>query len=800
MVARPGRMQSATTAGEIDPSLHDRWELKYFSTGLRRAENVQIIPQGGFTLRDGLRDIGQVDGSAERICQFEASDGSSYDLVFSHQSCAVWGLMSQLDTFATGISAEMMREFTTAQQLDTMLLFHNNLKTQRIRIRAADDWQVDDLAYEGLPNYDYGAIYTNGVPAKWSIEFIGLSPAAVAGPDQFRIYVSRDGGNPLATSWINFTADMTVLATRIQNALLNNFYVNAGLVVASVSGSPSGNRVRVTFSGAGNVTHDWNLVGSTNQGQVIPVKVDEGDGSTLPEVWEIEFNDLSESGTTTGGSVFILTVSNQDTQSIAYRDDMASLANAINEAISDLPNVNPGITVNSPSAARIDITFTGTGNEGDGWAISSRVVNKADAAVLAFKETPGVPPGEPLISEERGFPHCGAFYGQRLLVGGFKSLPNAWMMSKVGDYYNFDQRLTEANGPALIPMDVPGGERIERIVPNRNLLIFTTKAEYWLAERSLSKTSAPNHVQSSRNGTRRGVPIVENEGTAVYVHANGDVLGEFRYTDVEGNFVSTDISLLAPHLVNNVKDQALRRSAGATSGNLNALIQDDGQARLITVLREQEVTAFTRMVTAGTPIAVSVNGRNEMSWIMQRPDGRRLERFEYGLLLDGALSFAFGVATSTITGLERFNGQVVWAVAHDDVFGPFAVAGGKIDLPVAVTAVTVGSWSPPVVDTLPLPRTVGPNIVLRRRARIHSVVLSLIDTTSIALGVNGKPPRDLDLLRYGAPADVPELQAAFTGEIKIRGLTGYQDDPFVRITQLRPGRMTVRSVTIEAAL
>ncbi len=800
MVARPGRMQSATTAGEIDPSLHDRWELKYFSTGLRRAENVQIIPQGGFTLRDGLRDVGQVDASAERICPFEASDGSSYDLVFSHLSCAIWGQTAQLDEVMTGISTDMMREFTTAQQLDTMLLFHNDLKTQRIRVRAADDWSVDDLPYEGLPNYDYGETYTNGVPAKWSIEFIGLTSANVAAATRFRIVVSRDGALPLTTSWISFDADMTVLASRVEAAMVNSYYVAPGLVAVSASGTPSGNRVRIIFSGAGNVTHNWSLGSSTEQGTVEEFKVDEGDGSTLPEIWEIEFSGLTAGGTTTGGSVFILTVSNQDTQSIAYRSDMTSLANSIRAAILDLPNVNPGITVTSPSARRIDIEFTGAGNEGDGWAISSRVVNKADAAVLAFKETPGVPPGEPLISEERGYPHCGAFYGQRLLVGGFKSLPNAWMMSKVGDYYNFDQRLTEANGPALIPMDVPGGERIERIVPNRNLLIFTTKAEYWLAERALSKTSAPNHVQSSRNGTRRGVPIVENEGTAVYVHANGDVLGEFRYTDVEGNFVSTDISLLAPHLVNNVKDQALRRSAGATSGNLNALVQDDGQARLITVLREQEVTAFTRMVTTGTAIAVSVNGRNEMSWLVQRPDARRLERFEYGLLLDGALSFAFGVATSTITGLERFNGQVIWAVAHDDVFGPFTVAGGKIDLPVAVTAVTVGTWSPPVVDTLPLPRTVGPNMVLRRRARIHSVVLSVIDTTSIALGVNGKPPRDLDLLRYGAPADVPELQAPFTGEIKIRGLKGYEDDPFVRITQIRPGRMTVRSITVEAAL
>lgn len=681
MVARPGRMQSATTAGELDQSLHERWELKYFGTGARHMENVQVIPQGGFKYRDGLRDIGAVDAAAIRIFAFDASDGSSYDLVFSPNLCAMWDATAQLDTVATGLTAPMLPEFTVAQQLDTMLVFHENLKSQRIKILAPNDWAIDDLPYVGIPSHDYGGVYTNGVPAEWNIELVGVA----------------------------------------------------------------------------------------------------------------------------AGTVVIFTISGIDTSSISIAASYAGFAAALQAAILDLPNVSPGVTVGettpgSGASGKFKIVFAGTGNEGDGWAVSGRVVNKADAAVVSIKRVPGVAPGEPLISAARGWPHCGAFYGQRLLVGGFKSLPNAYMFSKVGEYFNYDRRFVEANGPALIPMDVPGGERIERIVPNRNLLIFTTKAEYWIAERALSKTTAPNHVQSSRHGTRRGVPIIENEGAAVYAHSDGDVLGEFRYTDVEGNFVSTDLSLLAPHLMKGAKDQARRRATGSTSGNLIAVITDSAEARLVTVLREQEVTAFTRMTTAGTPIAVSVNGRNEMSWLFQRPFGRRLERLEDGLLLDAAVSFTYGVPSSVIGGIARFNGQTVWVIGDRDVFGPFVVSGGQVVLPRAVSSATVGTWSPPVVKTLPLPRTIGPNMVLKRRARIHSVILSVLDTTSIAVSVNGRPPRDVDLMRYGAVADQAELDVAYTGELKLRGFTGYEDDPYVTITQLRPGRLTVRSVTVEAAL
>ncbi|MEQ9248169.1 MAG: hypothetical protein RLO21_19505, partial [Nitratireductor sp.] len=342
---------------------------------------------------------------------------------------------------------------------------------------------------------------------------------------------------------------------------------------------------------------------------------------------------------------------------------------------------------------------------------------------------------------------------------------------------------------------------IVRIVPNRNLLIFTSQAEYWLAEREISRSQAPNHVQASRNGVRPGVPIVDNEGAALYAHSGGNVLDEFRYTDVEGNFVSRGLSLLAPHLMRDVSDQAVRKATRSTSANLDGMVTDDGEARLVAILREQEVTGFTRMTSGDATFhATACNGRNELGWLVQRPDGRRFERLEEGLLLDSAISFTFPDPVSTIGGLGRYNGQTVWAVGDGHVFGPYQVTASSINLPVSVSDITVGYWTPPKVETLPPPRTIGPNVVLKRRARIHSVQISVIDTTSIAIAVNGGALRDVDLIRFGAPADVPELHAPVTGTIVIRGLTGFDHEPTLTISQVRPGRMTVRAVTIEATL
>ncbi len=676
MVSGPGRLQSAFTAGELAEILEERTTLKYFSTGLKRAENIVVAPQGGFRLRDGLRFVGDLPADAARIFPFDASNGTYYDLVFASDTCRVWNATAQVTSITISGLASHIPELTYAQRLDTMLLFHQDLQSKRIRLTPGG-WVADNLPFEALPNYDYGAVYSNGVPAEWRLEFVGLT---------------------------------------------------------SVS------------------------------------------------------------------TIFVLTVSGQETQSIIYDANMALLVANITAALSNLPNVYPGFTVGAPSGNIVVIRFSGVGNEGDGWAVSARIVNKADAAVLSVRQTPGVAPGEPVISAARGWPQCGCFYNQRLFVGGFKSLPNAWMASKQADYFSFDERFKEANGPFLTPMDIAGGEQIEALVPSLNLLIFTTQAEYWIAERAISKTEAPNHVQASRNGIKRGVPVAENEGASLWCHANGSTIGELRYTDQEGNFVPTNISLLAPHLLENVRDMAVRRATAAMDGNVGCIVREDGEARLVTLLREQEVTAFARMAADGRFKAVARNGRNELSFIMDHSGNRTLERMENGLLLDEAIDFTFPTPTTVIAGLARFNGRAIWALGDRNVFGPFTVSAGTITLPVPVSHVTVGTWRPPVVSTLPPPREVGPNTVLKRKARIHTVHISVLDTTSLAISTNGGPLYEVDLHRWGVAADVPELDQGITRTIKISGLRGYSDAPFLTISQLRPGRLNVRAITVEAAL
>lgn len=523
-----------------------------------------------------------------------------------------------------------------------------------------------------------------------------------------------------------------------------------------------------------------------------------------PAEWDIELIGWTEGSVTGGAIVWTVTVSGSETQSLRHGGDGAATAAALQDAILALPNVSPGVTVTAHETYRFRVTFGGVGNVGDKWAVSGRAVNKADAAVVSSKVTVGAEAGEPIVSNGRGWPRTATFYQQRLLLGGLRSLPNTYLVSRSGDYYNFDDRLDTASGPFVVPMDTPGGEAIVRIISGRDLIILTTEAEYSIADRALSKTSPPVHVEAGRNGARARA-VAENEGAILFAFSEGGGVGELRWTDANGNYVVGDIGLLAPHLVSDVADLAVRGKTGSQQGNRIALVRDDGHLVLGTLLRDQEVTAYAQVAGDATYLATSCNGANELSVLTDRPAGggrrRALEVLEQGLLLDDAIALAFNPASSVIAGLEAYEGIELWAIAGANVHGPYRVAGGVITLPAPVQEVTIGRWQPPRISTLPLSRTVGPKIVALARGRIHTVHLQLEDTTSVAIAVNGGPARDVPLLRTAdIAAGGPELVQSFSGRRTLRNLKGWVDDPYVTITQVRPGRLTLKSIVVEAAL
>lgn len=527
----------------------------------------------------------------------------------------------------------------------------------------------------------------------------------------------------------------------------------------------------------------------------IPIVQYDGTYTNVSELWKINFLGAAS------GDEFVVSVNSEETNAISYSSGTRN--DDIKAAIEALANVDPGITVTGSfghAANRHDITFDGGTNPGQNFIVSGRFPTSTSAVLTSWREIKGDLGGEDVFSAARGYPAAARFYQDRLVMGGFAAKPSAFLGSRTGEYFDLNIELATASGGVLHNLDTDGAESIVEIRQSKHLVFFTTEADYFVSSRALSATEPPNVVRSSAYGCSRRVPVVEQESSLLYVNRDETILYAATYDAVSEAYVSTPLSLLSSHLVSDMADAALQKAGTVTDSERYWLVRGDGLAIVGLFVRNQEITAFVRWQTDGLVRAVGVDAANMGYMAVERAAGGTqhlyLETLEEGLWLDAALSFTFGSPQTTVTGLSIHNGASVYALCDGYVEGPFTVAGGAIALPYAATNVTVGRWTAPLAETLPPTSEVAAHTVLKRPIRVHTVLLDVIGTTSLAVGANGRPAKEVPLYRAGQPVDAP--LAPFTGEVNVTGLTGFTPRGTATITQKRPGALQVRDITVQA--
>ncbi len=698
MVGRPGKYQPRFTSGQLDPLMSGNTDEADYRKGASLMVNVRPFPQGGFGNIWGTVLLGQakpgIGGALSnvKIRSFTHSRAASYDLLFTDQNADVYGKAGYLASIATPWANFVIPQMKTTQQIDTMICCHQSLQPYNILRQGSDtSWSLIPTPLINIPNYDYGAVYTNGVASVWTLAFFNISAG-----NHYTISV-----NGVASAAIAYTGVAATDGANILAAIQNNVGANVGPGVTLTQG-----------------------------------------GSTTP-----------------GGT--------------------------------PIPSGSFGIE------------FDGTANQGNGWSVSGAVVDNASAAITASQLTLGVDGGEPIMSAARGWPGACLIYSARLLLGVFQGVPNAILFSQASDYWNLNTQLTTASAPFLAPLDMYGAATITALHQGRTLLAFSDAGEYWMSSTGIDKTNAPTIVFSTKYGIAPTVDPVESEARTLFVDATGGVLREYKFDYAEQNYTAQPVSMRAGSLISGIVDLAKREPQGSTDLETIYAVRSDGAVGAGFFLRSEDITAFTQRVTPGKFLAANVNDRFEASFAVQRTvAGAQIIQYERevaGQLLDCSVAFAFATPQTLVTGLDQLEGAQVWAIADNVPQGPFTVASGAITLNVAASAGYVGLWTPPNVVTMPVPRDVGPNTVVRRPCRVHTVRLRLVGTSSVAVGANGLTPFDVPLTTYNGQT-APLLVEPFTGEIAIEGLQGYSTDGLVQITQLTPGLLNVVGVTVEVDL
>lgn len=267
-----GRLKELKTnfvAGEFDPLLLGRSDVKAYFNAAKYMRNVVVLPQGGGRIRPGSRYLWEVPEqsagvlSDTRAFEFQFSAEQAYLFVFHHLKVSIFrdGVF-QAELVTPYTSADLRSTFSAkgdlissgisiTQSRDTMLVFHQNYQPRVIkRTGSHTSWSIGTYAFINMPIFDFGdTAYVNGVNEVQRIQLRqGGSGDNWDVGDTFQLILLGE-----KTSNIVYDDDAGVLDTRIQNALraLPNTSTSGITCVASATGAGTSSTAdfTVTFGG-----------------------------------------------------------------------------------------------------------------------------------------------------------------------------------------------------------------------------------------------------------------------------------------------------------------------------------------------------------------------------------------------------------------------------------------------------------------------------------------------------------------------------------------------------------------------
>lgn len=853
---RRATLQSSYTKGELDPDLSERQDLEHLYNSLARATNSIFRPQGGFSDRGGLELVSNADvlasGVERRLRRrivplpltadnFTAANGGTTSLLVDQNTATV------LQTNAvTTVEFEVVQiDLATAQRVDFV-----DVINFQAELAGADEVLFVEY-WDGVRWRTFGDAV--GVPVAKAIRMeartrrFGTTPGGPGGSPivarNWRIVI-RDGVGlgQVSIGEIRFWRETTGLtpvrvrevarskATNYQLVLTErNIDVFEGQrYVASIPVPVAFSQVaEVTFAGGFDtkiILHEMIETqrilrqGSSGEWNIAPapfVNVPNMPESVVFTGDQDEIQSLDVSGLT-AGNTFVLMLGDQLTRAITVAD-WPTMAADVAAALGALPGVTAGaanITVDVVDGPALQVQFTGA-NGDRAWPLISALVLDAQVSPRTTIVQEGRDAQGKFFSAQTGWPRCGSFVQQRMWVAGFRSAPTSYGFSvnpTIWSFANTGSPLT-ADKAFFGSLDVKKVEIINDVFVGRHLQMFTEAGEWYGETRTLDATQPINWVPASGHGMQRGVPLTFADGATLFVQQGGETLRDYLYGDAEASYGAEPLTVLAPHLLTNVVDVAHRQARTVRDGNLIVMVNADGTAAAVTLLRKQNVVAGAPWTTVGSFRSAMASIAHELYLVTERNGDYWLERRTADRPLDWATR-SVGAARTVVTGAGYLEGRTdVWAIADDEVVGPLTVTGGQFILPKAAADVAFGLMPEWFVRGQEARDKLQNSQPFRGPGRIYEAELSLKTTGDIWLGTNGAAHRRVPLTRAGSrfkrggplqtttggDPTLPMMQRLYTGNVLVTGILGIDDHPFFELSRRLPAPVSVKAMRYEIA-
>jgi hypothetical protein len=856
-MTRRASMQSTFTKGEQDPDLSERGDLEAYYDSLASAPNSIFHPQGGFSDRGGFQlcsDAAVLASGAERRLRNRIVP---LDVTADNLSAPNGGTASRLvdqDASTTLVTNAVTAtpfvvfevDLGQARRVDFV-----DLEGFRSELAGADECLAVEY-YDGTWVTFADAV---GVPAAKQIRTavrtrrFGVTPGGPGGVPvvarQWRI-VARSGANAIGQitvagfrMWAETGVPCPTHCREVARDTATTYQVVIGernvdifagqRYVASVPLPAAAQQVdNLWFTGGFDtmfVFHEMMVSQRiVRQGSAGEWNIDAIPFTNVPTLAEQvvfsgsqdEIQVISLSGLV-AGTTFALFLGDQVTRPITVGDaaDLPALVKAALQALPGVATAAADITAELADAATLSVQVRFAGANGNrAWPLLAPVASSGVSLPATTIEQAGLDASSTYMNARTGWPRCGIITDQRLLVAGFRAAPTSYRFSTNPNYYNFNSTGSPLTadlgfGGAL---DVKGVETIVGVFAGTHLTIFTHVREYFTLGTELDATAPVGFKSSTANGIARGVPLVTVDGATLFVQEGGNTLREFRYADSEQGYAAEPLTVLAPQVLKGVVDVAVRQARRVSDGNQLFLVNSDGTAGVITLLRSQKVVAGSPWRTWGQGFrSIMTSITHDVYAVIERNGQHWLERWMPGVPLDWA-THSVGSLRTVITGADHLEGRTdVWAIADDELIGPLTVAGGQFTLDTPAADVRFGLLPEWETRGQVLREKLANSQPFRGPARIYEMELAVKATGQLQLSTNGGQWLDVPLVRTetrfrdggplqsGGDPTEPVYRRLYTGNVLLTGLLGVAEYPYWSLRRTVPAPVHIKSIRQEVA-
>ena len=351
-----------------------------------------------------------------------------------------------------------------------------------------------------------------------------------------------------------------------------------------------------------------------------------------------------------------------------------------------------------------------------------------------------------------GWPSYATFFQGRLYCAGSKTYPLTIWGSKSQDYFDFDIAIADADADGSPITDTIDSDKINVITgifSGRNLQVFTTGAEFVNRAQVITPLDSAWAIQT-RNGSDANVALDALDGSTFYIDRYSAVR-QFIYDYNQDAHISNDLTTLSSNLFSNPFRIEIIKSAKDTLGRFTYILNDDGTVVILNFNQAEGIVAWVKLTTVSGFIMDITTVDNEFYMLVNNGNEIQLERLDLDDNITYLDSFTkltgnkpiqqcgetpldviscgdsvggdFGIdyfldnvwcpsciiftdpntpPDTTISGLDRFNGQEVSYVLDGIYQGEIEVANGEVIIDRLFSTIMIGYKFNSRLLTLPI--------------------------------------------------------------------------------------------------